>query len=122
MWADPAIAAALTTETFAVLWLGAFLGGLAAGGAGFAFGIVASSIWLHALDPVHATMLVVSGGTIIQVGTMWPLRRSMEPRRLAPFLLAGMIGVPLGVFLLVRTDPHAIKVALGVFLGLYGAY
>jgi uncharacterized membrane protein YfcA len=83
---------------------------------------VGSSIWLHALSPVHATMLVVSGGTLIQLGTMWPLRRSMQPRRLAPFLLAGAIGVPVGVFLLVHTDPHALKVALGVFLGLYGAY
>ena len=74
MWADPAVAAIFTVHTLAVLWLGAFAGGLAAGGAGFAFGIVGSAIWLHVLDPLHATMLVVSGGTIIQLGTIWPLR------------------------------------------------
>src|SRR5436305_4823414 len=119
MWADPAVAAALNAQTLAVLWLGAFLGGLAAGGAGFAFGIVGSSIWLHALSPVHSTMLVVSGGTILQIGFIWPLRHSIEPRRLAPFLLAGMIGVPFGVILLVHPDPQALQVALGVLLGLY---
>jgi len=120
MWAD--LFATLSAQTLAMLWAGAFLGGLAAGGAGFAFGIVASSIWLHAITPLHATMLVVSGGLLIQIGTIWPLRRSLDLRRLWPFLLAGFIGIPIGVWLLVRTDPHALKVVLGGFLALYGGY
>jgi uncharacterized protein len=122
MWADPAIAAVLTADKLAVVWLGAFVGGLASGGAGFAFGIVGSAVWLHALEPVHATMLVVSGGTIIQVGTLWPLRRSLDPRRLWPFLAAGLVGVPIGVLLLVRADAHALKIGLGAFLAVYGIY
>jgi uncharacterized protein len=122
MWTDPAVTAALSLPTLAFVWLGAFLGGVAAGGAGFAFGIVASAIWLHAISPVHATMLVVSGGLIIQIGTIWPLRHSMNLRRLAPFLIAGMIGIPIGVWLLVRTDAHALRVGLGVFLAVYGLY
>ena len=122
MWADPAVASVFTVQTLAVLWLGAFAGGLAAGGAGFAFGIVGSAIWLHVLDPLHATMLVVSGGTIIQLGTIWPLRRDIDPRRLAPFAIAGLIGIPLGVWLLVRVDSHALKIALGIFLAVYGVY
>jgi uncharacterized membrane protein YfcA len=122
MWADPAIIALLSAKALAALWLGAFMGGLAAGGAGFAFGIVASAIWLHALDPLHATMLVVSGGAIIQVGTIWPLRYDIKFRRLAPFALAGLVGIPLGVWLLVRVDAHALKIALGIFLAVYGVY
>jgi uncharacterized membrane protein YfcA len=106
----------------AVVWLGAFLGGLAAGAAGFAFGIVGAAIWLHALEPVQATMLVVTGGTIIQVGTLWPLRHSLEWPRLWPFLAAGLAGVPIGVALLVYTDPRALKIALGIFLAAYGIY
>jgi uncharacterized membrane protein YfcA len=120
MWAD--VAALLTVKTVALVSAGAFVGGLAAGAAGFAFGIVATAIWLHAIDPVHSTILVVSGGAIIQAGTIWPLRRSMEPQRLWPFLLAALIGIPIGVWLLVRTDAHALKVALGVFLAAYGVY
>ena len=50
MWADPAVASVFTVQTLAVLWLGAFAGGFASGAAGFAFGIVGSAIWLHALD------------------------------------------------------------------------
>jgi hypothetical protein len=122
MWADPAIVALLSAKTLAILWLGAFMGGFASGAAGFAFGIVASAIWLHALDPLHATILIVSGGGIIQVGTIWPLRHDIKVRRLAPFALAGLLGIPVGVWLLLRVDSHALKVALGIFLAVYGVY
>jgi uncharacterized protein len=120
MWAE--VAALLTVKTIALVSLGAFMGGLAAGAAGFAFGIVATAVWLHAIDPIHSTILVVSGGTIIQAGTIWPLRRSIEPRRLWPFLAAGLAGIPIGVWLLVRTDAQALKVGLGLFLAAYGVY
>ena len=40
------------------LWLGALVGGIAAGGAGFAFGLTASSIWLHRIDPLHSAFLI----------------------------------------------------------------
>ena len=122
MWADPAVASVFTAQTLAVLWLGAFVGGFAAGAAGFAFGIVASAVWLHTLDPLHATMLVVSGGTVIQAGTIWPMRREINIRRLAPFALAGLVGIPIGVWLLVRIDAPALKFALGIFLAVYGVY
>jgi hypothetical protein len=122
MFSDPATLALLQPHLLVVVTVGAFIGGLAAGGAGFAFGIVASGIWLQALDPVHTTALVVSGGLTIQLGTIWPLRRAIEPRRVWPFLVAGLLGVPIGVWLLVRTDAHALKFALGIFLVVYGLY
>jgi uncharacterized protein len=122
MWDDPALAAFLAGRTLSVLWLGAFLGGLASGAAGFAFGIVGSAIWLHALDPLHTTMLIVSGGLLIQMGTIWPMRREINARRFAPFAIAGLIGIPVGVWLLVRVDAYALKIAIGIFLVIYGIY
>ena len=62
MFSDPALAAVLTLKTLSIVWLGGFLGGMATGAAGFAYGIVATSIWLHAISPLHAAMLVVSAG------------------------------------------------------------
>ena len=122
MWDDPAVAAIFTAKTLAVLWLGAFAGGFASGATGFAFGIVASAIWLHVLDPLHVTILIVSGGFVIQIGTIWPLRREINASRLAPFAIAGLVGIPVGVWLLVRIDAHALKIALGIFLAVYGVY
>ena len=37
-------------------------------------------------------------------------------------VLAGVLGVPIGVWLLVRTDIGTLKVALGWFLAVYGVY
>ena len=64
MWSE--IFASLSAATLAVLWAGAFLGGIASGAAGFAFGIAASAIWLHAIAPIHTAFLVVAGGLTIQ--------------------------------------------------------
>ena len=45
-------------DTLAYLWVGTLLGGIAAGGAGFAFGLAASAVWLHRIDPLHSTILI----------------------------------------------------------------
>jgi uncharacterized protein len=116
------VTAALSLETLSIVWLGAFVGALAAGGAGFAFALAASSIWLHALDPIHTTMLVVACGTLLHVTLVWPMRRSIEPARLFPFAIGGLCGVPIGVALLTHVDTHGLKIALGVFLVAYGTY
>jgi hypothetical protein len=120
MWSE--IFASLSLPTLLALWAGSFLGGFASGAAGFAFGIVGSAIWLHVIEPVHATFLVAAGGLAIQAGTIWPLRHSLNRRRLGPLLIAGAIGVPIGVWLLVHTDAHSLKFAIGIFLAIYGSY
>ena len=114
--------ASLTLQTLGVVWLGAFLGAIAAGGAGFAFALTASAVWLHALEPVHTTMLVVACGTLLHVTLVWPVRRSIEPARLLPFAVGGLIGIPIGVALLTHVDTRGLKGALGLFLVVYGTY
>ena len=75
MFSDPALAAVLSLKTLSIVWLGGFLGGMATGAAGFAYGIVATSIWLHAIAPLHAAVLVVAGGLIIQSSLVLKMRR-----------------------------------------------
>ena len=116
------MASALTLQTLAILWAGAFLGALAAGGAGFAFALTASSIWLHAIDPVHTTALVVACGSLLHAILIWPIRRQIAPARLAPFVLGAAFGIPLGVLLLTRAGAGPLKLALGAFLIVYGVY
>ncbi|WP_375460179.1 sulfite exporter TauE/SafE family protein [uncultured Enterovirga sp.] len=114
--------AGLSLKLLAVLWAGAFVGALAAGGAGFAFALAASSIWLHALDPLRTTMLVVTCGTVLHFALVWPMRRTIEGPRLAPFAIGGLLGIPVGVWVLTVADVGGVKTALGLFLILYGSY
>lgn len=112
----------LTFKLFAVTWAGSFVGALAAGGAGFAFALAASAIWLHALDPLHTTAFVVASGVILHTAFVWGLRKTIEAHRLFPFILGAVIGIPLGVAILSGTDGHVLKECLGLFLLVYGLY
>jgi hypothetical protein len=114
--------AGLTLQVLVFVWLGALLGGFAVGAAGFAFALAASALWLHVLDPLRATLLVASCGTILHIGLVWRIRDTIEPRRLLPFVVSGLLGVPIGVFVLTRANPATLKIVLGAFLLAYGLY
>jgi uncharacterized membrane protein YfcA len=109
-------------ETLLVVWIGAFLGAFAAGGAGFAFALAASAVWLHVLDPVHTTAMVVASGTLLHGLLIWPIRRSIEVARLWPFVAGAAFGIPAGVALLSHTRPDIIRALIGGFLVAYGVY
>jgi len=112
----------ISLDTLAFLWVGAFVGGIAAGGSGFAFGLAASSIWLHRVDPLHSAILITGCGTLLHLTTIWQQRRHLEVPRLWPFIAGGVLGIPIGVHLLVYTDGAVMKIVLGVFLLVFGTY
>lgn len=109
-------------DTIAILWLGTLVGAIAAGGAGFAFGLTASSIWLHRIDPLHSALLINCCGTLLHLTTIWPQRSHIEVKRLWPFVVAGLFGVPIGVRVLLILDANLLKALLGVFLLAFGTY
>lgn len=114
--------AGIPTETLEFLWLGGLLGGIAAGASGFAFGLAASSIWLHRIDPLQSAILITACGTLLHLTTLWPLRKHIDMRRLTPFLIGGILGIPIGVYFLAFTDAGILKITLGVFLVVFGTY
>ena len=101
---------------------GTFAAALVTGVAGFAFGIVAAAAWLHFLPPAQTTALIVAYGIIVQGISVWKLRRSIQLARLLPFLVDGAFGVPIGVELLHRISPAALRLAVGVVLILFSLY
>lgn len=109
-------------DTVAILWLGTLVGAIAAGGAGFAFGLTASSIWLHRIDPLHSTLLINCCGTLLHLTTIWPQRHHVEARRIWPFVVGGLIGIPIGVKVLLILDAGILKAVLGAFLLAFGTY
>jgi uncharacterized protein len=109
-------------DTIGFLWLGALVGGIAAGGSGFAFGLAASSIWLHRIDPLQSAILITGCGVLLHMTTIWPQRRHIEPGKLWPFVVGGLAGIPIGVNLLAHTDAGLLKTVLGFFLLAFGTY
>src|SRR5436190_5321734 len=102
--------------------LAAFLGAVTTGVAGFAMGLVVSGIWLHILTPVQTVTLMVSYSVLLQGYGVWKLRRALAWRRVAPFIMGGVIGVPIGAVLLGHINAAHLRTAVGVVLLLYSIY
>jgi uncharacterized protein len=110
------------TLDLALFALGTFAAAFVTGLAGFAFGIVAAAVWLHFLPPAQAAALIVAFGLIVQGVSVWKLRRAIRWPRLMPFLVGGVIGVPIGGELLRWTAPGNLRIAVGALLVLFSLY
>jgi uncharacterized membrane protein YfcA len=99
-----------------------FIGGVTTGLAGFAFALVVSGIWLHVLTPVQTATLVVGYNLVTQGYGIWKLRHALSWRNVAPFIISGAIGVPIGVVLLTHINPTYLRSGVGVLLVLYSTY
>ena len=93
-----------------------FVAALASGLAGFAFALIASGVYLHVLEPTAAVALVLAGSIATQSVTIFRLRDGIVWRRLWPFLVGGVLGVPLGVALLGRLEGGTVRLVIGGFL------
>jgi len=107
---------------FLVITFGALAGGFVSGLAGFGTGITAISIWLYAVSPPVAASLVVVCSVISQAQTLPAIWRYIEAKRVFPFILPGVLGVPLGTVLLSHLDTRILKLAMGSLLLLFSAY
>lgn len=99
-----------------------FVGGVVTGLAGFAMGLVVSGVWLHILTPAQTAMLIVGYGLLTQSYNIWRLRHALRWRLLAPFIIGGFVGVPIGTWLLTYADPAYVRLGVGVLLIGYSTY
>jgi len=103
----------------AAIALGAALAGFIQGLSGFAFSLVAMSVWAWVLSPQIAAPLAVFGALIGQLASFASFRRGFDRSVILPLVLGGVFGVPIGVFLLRNADPRLFKLAVGALLTLY---
>jgi uncharacterized protein len=101
---------------WALLLGGAVVAGFVQGLSGFAFSMVSMSIWVWGLDPKLAAVMAVFGSLVGQVIGLFSVPRTLSWRGLAPFLLGGLVGIPIGVLLLPQLDAALFKLGLGLLL------
>ena len=99
-----------------VLAMGAAIAGLVQGISGFAFAMVAMSIWVWGIDPLIAAPMAVFGGWFGQVISAIRVRRGWYVSILWPFVVGSAIGIPIGTQLLGLLDPNRFKLVLGSLL------
>ncbi len=101
---------------YLVVALGAVIAGFVQGLSGFAFGLVAMSVWAWTVDPKLAAVLSTFGALTGQIIAAVTVRRGFDKRMLLPFVIGGLAGVPIGIWLLPRLDVVLFKACLGGLL------
>lgn len=110
------------TYEFAVVLLGAALAAVVSGSSGFAFGLIASAIWLHVLAPTQVVPLAIACSMLVNLLMAWQLRGLVKVGLLWPFLAGAMIGIPIGVAVLHNLDAHFLRQGVGALLIVYSVY
>jgi len=106
----------MSTDQIIIVMLGALSGGFVSGLSGFGTGLVAMGIWLHVVPPSIAASLVVICSVVSQVQTIPTVWHAIQPKRVLPFIIPGLVGVPIGTQLLAYLDPNAFRFGMGLLL------
>ena len=91
--------------------------------AGFAFSAVCGGMLFHLVpNPVQAVQIMILCSIANQAAMVWSLRRNIDWNELGVFLFGGMLGLPVGVWLLVHADRAVYTSVLGALLLVYGTW
>jgi len=101
---------------------GALAGGFVNGLTGFGTGITAMGLWLYAISPMVAASLAIICATVSQLQTLPIIWRSFEWSRVLPYIIPGLLGIPIGTLLLPVIDQRTFKIGVGIFLVAYPTY
>ena len=106
---------------YILLFVGALAGGFVSGLAGFGTALMALGIWLYVLPPAVAVPLVLVCSVIAQSATLPSMWKSFDLTLVWPFLIGGLLGVPLGTMLVAHADPNVFKLTVGILLLVFPA-
>src|SRR5438046_909959 len=111
----------MATAAIFLLLAGALAGGFVSGLAGFGTALMALGIWLYVLPPSLAVPLVLICSVIAQSSTLPSMWKSFDLSLVWPFLIGGLIGVPLGIMMVASADPKVFKLSIGVLLLIFSS-
>jgi len=109
-------------EQVVFLVAGALAGGIVNGLTGFGTAITALGIWVLVIPPTAAASLAIICSIVSQLQTVHLIWRAIDWKRVSFFVVPGLVGVPIGTWLLPHIDPRLFKLGVGFFLIVYPAY
>jgi uncharacterized membrane protein YfcA len=112
----------IAIDQIIIILLGALAGGFVNGLTGFGTALTAIGLWVYTISPPVAASLAIICSVVSQLQTLPMIWHAIEWRRLLPFIVPGLVGVPMGTMLLSQIDPRMFKIGVGVFLISYATY
>lgn len=99
----------------------AFAGGLVKSTTGFGFALVSLPILLLVWEPIYAVPVIIPLAFVIDLLIVLNNRKSLDPKRIAPMIVAGLLGIPLGAYVLLVLASDILSLAIGVLVTAAGA-
>jgi uncharacterized membrane protein YfcA len=106
-----------------VAFMAVFMASLVSSIAGFAFSAICGAMLFQLLDqPVRIVQIMMVCSIAIQLLSVISLKNAIDWRHLGRLLVGGVIGLPMGIYLLMNIRPNVYLHVIGVFLIGYGLY
>jgi uncharacterized protein len=106
----------------AIVVAGALVAGFVNGLTGTGYALMALGFWLQAMSPVTAAPLVALCSVVGHLQALRQVWSGVRWPRLWPFLVAGLIGVPIGTALLEHVRVQPLKLGVGLLLIFYSSW
>lgn len=103
----------------ALVVAGAAVAGFVNGLSGTGYALVSLGFWLHAMSPMTAAPLVAFCAVCGHIQSLPKIWQGVIWTRLWPFLVGGLIGVPLGTAMLAHVQVKPLKIGVGLLLIFY---
>jgi uncharacterized membrane protein YfcA len=112
-------AATLEQVVCAIVFIAAAISSVA----GFAFSAVAGALLLQVVtDTVQVVQIMLVSSIALQSYSVLALRRHIRLKALRPYLLGGLLTLPIGTYFLLYTPVSLHLASIGTFLVLYALY
>jgi uncharacterized membrane protein YfcA len=104
-----------------ILWIlaGGVAGGFINGLSGFGLAMAAIPLWLTALSPANAASLAAICAVAAHLQSVSLIAHAIDTRRLMPFIIGGLIGIPVGTWLLAGIDAASFRLWIGTLIVVY---
>ena len=100
-----------------------FVASLVSGIAGFAFSALAGAMLFHLMDdPVRIVSIMITCSIANQAAMSWMARNDIAWAGLCRYCASGLLGLPVGIWVLLHADRTLYTHVLGGFLLAYGGY
>lgn len=96
--------------------LAIFLGGITQGLTGFGFALVSVPIMVILLSPKIVVPIVLMQTILTNLIILLEARKWVNLKRIWPLMMAGIVGIPLGTYLLIVLDVSILKVSIGAVI------
>ncbi|TMJ25399.1 MAG: sulfite exporter TauE/SafE family protein [Alphaproteobacteria bacterium] len=103
----------------ALVIAGALVAGFVNGLSGTGYALVSLGFWLHAMSPLTAAPLVAFCSVCGHLQSLPRIWQGVIWSRLWPFMVGGLIGVPLGTAMLAHVQVGPLKIGVGLLLIFY---